>query len=162
MLHLNMTTNMFCCCCCLSFAGGKPYTVWTGHARYNESTSSQFPLDACAGQLGAGDSPLAPDGTRNLRLDQPFWRTLSITDTHAYIVNPARVERVLSVLDPTQCADPVDICYSDAMPAVLRVYTPTQPLCNLHDRTQKWEGWHSLGDHHVYYGDVFLGDLCDQ
>jgi hypothetical protein len=115
----------------------------------------------CRTPFDAGDSPLAPDGTRHQSLDQPFWRTLWITDTHAYIVNPARVQRVLSVLDLGQCADPVDICYSDAMATVLKVYTPTQPLCNLHDRTQKWEGWHTLETDHVYYGDIFLGDLCD-
>ena len=129
------------------YLGGKPFSDFnlTGQPFLNSSKTSLI-KDLCRGVFGKGSSPLAPDGSRELSQDQPYWRTTHMLNTHAYVVNPQRVNRLLSILEPRQHI-PIDILLAEAMGHNLNAFMTTQALCAGDIAPQKldaplpWEGF---------------------
>ena len=92
---------------------------------------ARFPELACSGKFGFGNSPLAPDGSRRLFLEQPFWQTKYTTNTEAYVVNTKRLDHILKVISPNiSWGRPIDVVYADAMRrGDLKGYMPTMAFC---------------------------------
>lgn len=67
---------------------------------YNDSSKETLRRDICRGAFGKGTAPLAPDGSRELSEDQPYCQIKCLLNTHAYVVNPKRIHRVMDVLKP--------------------------------------------------------------
>lgn len=146
------------------FIGGKPFTYFPEGHNFNSSTLRH---DICQGIHGKGDSPLAPDGSRQLSVDQPYWQVKSITNTHAYVVNPQRISQVMRILQP-QKDIPIDIHLADAMHrGDLNVYMPTQNWCSvyrnrtrqMHHPETKWGFFHIPGTGY-HYQDKLQLDNC--
>lgn len=114
------------------FLSGKPFTWYEDHARYfNESwTEEQVQAEVCRGRFGLGSSPLSPEGNRNLLVESDdYWRTLYMFNTHAYVVNPRSLDRLLELLKPTKHI-PIDVHLADAMESLtIRAYMTTMQLC---------------------------------
>jgi len=131
------------------FVGGKPYTDFTEglQKNFSDSTKDTLRRDICRGAFGKGDAPLAPDGSRELSVDQPYWKIKCILNTHAYVVNPKRVDRVMDVLRPQKTV-PVDQRLATAMErGTLNAYISTQEWCKGDSHSQKltepteWAGY---------------------
>lgn len=116
------------------FIGGKPFTYFSKHQAHVNTSADTLRRDICRGVFGKGESPLAPDGSRELLVDQPFWRITYITNTNGYVVNPQRIDRVMNVLKlPRGETKPIDIVLAGAMQrGDLKVYMPTQTWCVAH------------------------------
>jgi GR25 family glycosyltransferase involved in LPS biosynthesis len=145
------------------FIAGKPFTYFPlgNSSTFNGTTLRR---DICQGIHGKGDSPLAPDGTRQLSLDDPYWQIKYITNTHAYVVNPQRVGQVLNILKP-QANEPVDIRLADAMyRGDLNVYMPTQQWCfgdaRLNSIPKPWWGFYHIPGVGYEYQSQMLLDNC--
>jgi GR25 family glycosyltransferase involved in LPS biosynthesis len=133
------------------FIGGKPFTFFPPERMFAEGhnlSRSTLRHDICQGIHGMGDSPLAPDGSRQLSVDQPYWQIKYMTNTHAYVVNPQRVDQVLSILEPRE-NQPIDIRLAEAMQrGELNAYMPTQNWCSggqerLH-HPETWWGYYYI------------------
>lgn len=115
------------------YIGGKPYTDFPEglQKNFSDSTESTLRRDICRGAFGRGTAPLAPDGSRQLSEDQPYWQIKCILNTHAYVVNPRRVNRIMEVLKPQQ-TEPIDQRLASAMErgSELNVYMSTQNWCS--------------------------------
>jgi GR25 family glycosyltransferase involved in LPS biosynthesis len=105
-------------------------------------TRENFRQWACRGALGrSATGPFAPDGSRNLsittsvgtqQLQQLYWQTRYITNTHAYLVNPRRILRVLDVLEnPSRDYQvPIDIALAEAgQRGQLKLLMSTMEFC---------------------------------
>jgi hypothetical protein len=115
--------------------GGKHFTFFsanfTGKNFYRDSTKDTLDRDICRGLFGNGTGPRAPDGSRRLSEQQPYWQTTYTSNTHAYVLNPHRIGRILRVLTPRFEA-PIDIILAEAMArGEITAYTPTQDWCGI-------------------------------
>ncbi len=115
------------------YIGGKVFTDFAPNVSaehyYKDSNTDTLERDICRGLFGKGVSPLAPDGSRRLSEDQPYWRTLGTSNTHAYVLNPRRIDKILDALHPRKDI-PIDIAMGDAMyRGDLYGYMPTQDWC---------------------------------
>lgn len=113
------------------FLGGKPYTDFIQglQRNFSDATESTLRRDICRGAFGKGDGPLAPNGSRTLSSNDPYWRIFCMLNTHAYVVNPRRVDHVLKVLKPEKTV-PIDQRLASAMERNdLNVYIPPQNWC---------------------------------
>jgi GR25 family glycosyltransferase involved in LPS biosynthesis len=170
----------------LFFIGGKPISyhtkdplassIITKRDIQQEFTRLEFREWACKGGFGrSATGPFAADGSRNLSLDQDYWQTKYITNTHAYIVNPDRIERVLRVLEhPTRDYQvPVDIAFAEAAQSGdLKVFMSTMDHCvqSQLDRTltsrKRPTIWQGLYFHTDLKGrrvdDVFFSECPDK
>jgi GR25 family glycosyltransferase involved in LPS biosynthesis len=147
----------------LFYIGGKPFTYheedplpldWKNLTNTNmrKIPRSTFRELACQGVFGKSSTgPFAPDGSRNLSLKQPYWITRYITNTHAYVVNPQRIERVLRILEkPREYQVPLDIAWADTnRDGSLKAYIPTTEFCVQGDwptenrkKESLWKGWY--------------------
>jgi len=94
---------------------------------------TEFRQWTCRGALGrSATGPFAADGSRNLTLEQPYWRTKYITNTHSYLINPKSIERVLNLLEHPRLdySVPVDIVFANgAQNGQLNVYMSTMEYC---------------------------------
>lgn len=129
------------------YIGGKPFTRFSDELKFNFSDSTELTLrrDICRGAFGKGDSPLAPDASRQLSVDQPYWQVKYITNTHAYVINPRRVNRILEVIKPRKTV-PIDILLAMAMQnGNLTVYMSTELWCegnpNKLNEPAAWRGY---------------------
>ena len=127
------------------FLGGKPFTFFkkvtdptfnrmeVQHLR-TLSLDARAPLlrkYACTGNLSHGESPLAPDGSRQLSLDQAFWQTKYTTNLEAYVVNTKRINHILNIISPgPRSRRAIDIVYAEAMTSGrIKAYMPTMTFC---------------------------------
>lgn len=93
----------------LIYLGGKPFTHFRSELNpdTNNNDTNAIPSEeelrerSCIGTYGEGDSPMAPDGTRNhLHKIQTYYQINYITNTHAYAINPTSLPKLLQELDP--------------------------------------------------------------
>ncbi|KAL3923434.1 MAG: hypothetical protein SGARI_006219 [Bacillariaceae sp.] len=138
--------------------GGKPFseldrTFDDGTSKIDKPEDT-FQSLACQGFFGRSSTgPFAPDGSR--RIDpkrDDYWKTGYMTNTHAYVVNPKRLEHILHVLktatDNNGDIVPIDMVYGDAMHrGVLQAFMPTQEYCAqqthaLLKSPRPWEGFY--------------------
>jgi len=136
------------------YVGGKPFTnFYEGLAlNFSDATEQTIRRDICRGAFGKGESPLAPDGSRRLSQNDPYWQLKYMFNTHAYVVNPRRVHMVLKVLhlQPPQETLPVDDRLAKAMEGGdINVYMSTQCWCQGGDVDSKkmnepvdWAGYY--------------------
>lgn len=131
------------------YIGGKPFTQFRGPVhKFQDSNKDTLRRDICRGAFGLGDNPLAPDGTRNLTEDQPYWQNKYMTNTHSYVINPQRIENILQVLKPRENV-PIDILLADHMSRDLNVYMTTRVFCDSTPDVQlnepiAWPGYFSF------------------
>jgi len=114
------------------YIGGKPYSDFLEGLKMNftDATKSTLRRDICRGGFGKATGPLAPDGSRSLSQDDPYWQIIYILNTHAYVVNPKRIERMLDVLKPRRTT-PIDAYLAEAMErGALKAYMPTKNWCS--------------------------------
>jgi GR25 family glycosyltransferase involved in LPS biosynthesis len=123
------------------FVGGKPYSYmdkkfnYTTKIVWNESYPALFQDLACQGFFGKSSTgPFAPDGSRLLDLKDAYWKTGFMTNTHAYLVNPQRLEHVLEFLDALHKRQPyilpLDIRYANGFKnGYLNAYMTTEEYC---------------------------------
>jgi GR25 family glycosyltransferase involved in LPS biosynthesis len=157
------------------YIGGKPITYFKGPVRrFNDSTKDSLRRDICRGAFGLGSTPLAPDGTRNLTEDQPYWKNRYMTNTHSYVINPRRIENVLRVLEPKRNV-PIDILLAEHMSRDLNVYMTTRVFCHSDfnkklNETYAWRGYYgfsfrnlsdvhpALESHYLWQTQLALGN----
>jgi GR25 family glycosyltransferase involved in LPS biosynthesis len=145
----------------LLFIGGKPFSYHEVPIDISRIASGKPPFReiACQGVLGKSSTgPFAPDGSRQLfPEEQPYWKTGYITNSHAYVVNPQRIERILKYIEePKQHPAPIDIVLANAMRrGDLNAYMPSKEFCvqgRLRREKQQqpnlWEGYY----HHNQVG----------
>lgn len=123
------------------YLAGKPITYFPDKKKsYKPSLQeSEVRNKTCQGLYGKGSSPLAPDGSRNLAFSQPYWQTTYMANTHAYVLNPRRLEKVYNFLKPKKYI-PIDMLLADGMNyGDLRVFMTTMQLCHANHPGQKLE-----------------------
>ncbi len=160
------------------YVGGKPFSYYTLDPLrtdlkqkkniQKDFTRQEFRTIACQGGFGrTATGPFAPDGGRGLSITQPYWQTHYITNTHAYIVNPQRIHRLLHVLEHSlrDYQVPVDIAFAEAAQnGILKIFMSTMEFCvqqaigqqNKRQRTQPsaWQG--------LYYHRDLAGRRVDE
>ncbi|EJK56356.1 hypothetical protein THAOC_23775 [Thalassiosira oceanica] len=99
------------------FFGSRPISYFDDFngTKPGASTPSSLRQDICNGMFGKARGPLAPDGSRNISNHDPYWRASYLVHTHAYAVNPRRIEHVLKVLEGKQGHEPIDARFAKAM-----------------------------------------------
>jgi hypothetical protein len=103
----------------------------------NNNNKVKNQTDFCSRVYRTATGPLAPDGSRHLRPDQPYWKINYMTNIEAYVVNSRSLDKVLNVLDPYGGHDrhgdynfPGDIRLANAMNSGdLNVFMSPQKLC---------------------------------
>ena len=115
---------------CRIYLGGKHYTFWgQSDVKYDNQrgrVTGPFVRSVCLGVHGVGDSPLAPNGSRTISLNDTYWRTLETTNTHAIVYNPLKIERILRSIHPEGAGNtaepprPFDVILADEMRHNLR------------------------------------------
>jgi hypothetical protein len=95
--------------------------------------------------FGKATGPLAPDGSRNISRSDPYWRAMYHVHTHAYVVNPDRIERVLAVLEEKVGHEPIDQRLANAMASEsLIAYMTSENMCEqaslMSTYTPGWDG----------------------
>lgn len=169
------------------FIGGKPFTYYDNahtsmlpkELRHNtrdlrmDLKDEKFRQLACDGAFGpSATGPFAPDGTRQLSIQQKYWQTRYTTNTHAYVVNPASIHKLLLLLEKKPIHNyqvPVDIAYADAMRAgVLNVYMPTTEYCfqgdwkknENHASVRQWKGLYIANGYTSFRSNDMLFPEC--
>jgi len=163
------------------FVGGKPFTYYVSSTSISDElkarksvqnfTNTEFREVACNGGFGnASTGPFAPDGGRNLSVDQPFWQTKYSTNLHAYLVNPQRIDRILDILEhPPRGQEPIDIIFAEAARSnILKCLLLTEDHCIQQDirddrkpaLPQKWEGYYNFHGLQDYHWNDLLFDEC--
>lgn len=115
----------------LLFIGGRPISYFHEFNRVS-SFGAQFSLrhDICTGVFGKASGPLAPDGSRNISRSDPYWRAMYLVHTHAYVLNPVRMQRVLGVLEGKEGHEPIDQRLATAMAnSRLVAYMTPENIC---------------------------------
>lgn len=155
------------------FLGGKPFSyhhtdplitrLATKKDIRHDFSRGEFREWACRGGFGRSTTgPFAPDGTRNLTLNQDYWKIKYITNTHSYILNPKRLEKVLHVLEnPTrEYQVPVDIALAEAgQRGELNMFMSPLEYCiqhkkdQIHQHPSTWKG--------LYYHKDLDGNRLD-
>jgi len=121
------------------FIGGRPISYFHHFDKtmLNEATGTSLRRDICKGMFGKAVGPRAPGGGRNISRGDPFWRAMYLVHTHAYVLNPDRIERVLEVLerkDDSDVADPIDQRLANSMASGgLIAYMSAENLCEQAD-----------------------------
>ena len=125
----------------LFYIGGKAFTYFDHIARTKGNKPRKIKLEnttfealACEGKFGIGNSPLAPDGSRNISEADLYWQTTYLANTEAYVVNPKRLRNILNIVDPLKATQerprPIDIVLADAMKMKsLNVYLTPREYC---------------------------------
>ena len=154
--------SVVCAAAIRIYLGGKYFTFWgrsdVKYENHQGRVAGPFMHSVCLGERGSGDSPLAPDVSRQILLNDSYWQTLETTNTHAIVYNPLRMERILPIIQPEGAVGspepprPFDVKLADAMRFKLRgrccccatvqyhndpddpgsfaaVYTPPRPIC---------------------------------
>ena len=147
------------------YVGAKPFSFYFKAPMIQElkktrGTQANFSQEEweewlCQGKFGPVDTgPFAPDGGRNLSLNQPYWRTRYALNTHAYLVNPKRIDRILHMLEhPPRGQEPIDIMFAFAgKDGDLKKYMTTMEYCLQKsmtkdvqiDKPRLWEGYYTV------------------
>ncbi len=146
------------------FVGGKPFSYYNldpsnqelrDRKNLDNFTDEEFERMVCQGGFGPTNTgPFAPDGGRNLSLDQPYWQTKYITNLQSYILNPDRIDRILHLLEhPQRDQVPIDIAFAEAATSnVLKILMTTMDYCvqeNVEndierDQPSIWEGYYNV------------------
>jgi GR25 family glycosyltransferase involved in LPS biosynthesis len=135
----------------LFMIGGKPFSYLSKRFSIskrriiaNRSHPELFHELACQGYFGnSSTGPFAPNGSRRINPQHDaYWKIEYMTNTHAYVVNPHRLEKVVHLLNTAHDNNltgivPVDIVYAEAMRAgKLNAYMPTQEYCHQQEKKQ--------------------------
>jgi len=129
------------------FIGGRPISYFHefNHTTSNQSRVVQPSLrhDICTGMFGKASGPLAPDGSRNISRSDPYWRAMYLVHTHAYVLNPNRIERVVAVLEGNEGHEPIDQRLAKAMANTrLIAYMTPENICEQSDLISTYTpGW---------------------
>jgi hypothetical protein len=146
------------------YVGGKPFTYYfeppmtqefKNRGRLSNFSREEFEELVCQGRFGTtATGPFAPDGGRNLSLDQPYWQTKYLTNTHSYVVNPERIDRILHLLEhPPRGQEPIDIMFADAAKlGFLKNFMTTMEFCFQKsmkedpqlEQPRIWEGYYNV------------------
>ena len=129
------------------FFGGRPISYFHEFSGTKSGASNPSSLrhDICSGMFGKARGPLAPDGTRNISNCDPYWRASYLVHTHAYAINPRRIDRVLEVLEGKQGHESIDARFAKAMDSgMLAAYMTPENICEQSDLmsyyTPNWDG----------------------
>ncbi|KAG7340843.1 glycosyltransferase family 25 LPS biosynthesis protein [Nitzschia inconspicua] len=169
----------------LFMIGGKPFSYLSSKPLNttivaNKTNPDLFQQLACQGVFGTSlTGPFAPQ-SRSRYIDptrDAYWKIEYMTDTHAYVVNPLRLEYLVdflgSIHQQITYMRPIDITYADAMRSGhIQAYMPTQEYCRQHSSQHQelfkahptsWKGyyhhpsWQRLWDNQPYeYGPMFF------
>ena len=163
------------------FVGAKPFSYYYPDPLRRELkkrnllsnfSHAEFEQLLCEGQFGRTPTgPFAPDGGRNLSLDLPYWRIKYITNTQSYLVNPARLDRILHLLEhpPRRHQEPIDIMLAEAgRSGGLNLFMTTMEYCfqipmdhdRQVDRPRIWEGFYHVEGMNDYRWGTMLHSKC--
>ena len=171
----------------LLFIGGKPFTYFKNVTNVTFDTTELQNLKslsakaksqrvrklACSGLFGNGESPLAPDGSRRLTLEQEFWQTKYTTNTEAYVVNTKRIDHILNLISKNiRSRRAIDLVYADAMTTgQIKAYMPTLTFCTQGrarriDKPFPWMGYFGLrpanytGSFHYHWDELYFPECA--
>ncbi|KAG7373547.1 hypothetical protein IV203_034271 [Nitzschia inconspicua] len=167
----------------LFMIGGKPFSYLSSKPLNTKIVANKTKPDlfqelACQGIFGTSlTGPFAPQN-RSRFIDptrDAYWKIEYMTNTHAYVVNPLRLEYLVdflgSIHQQITFMRPIDITYADAMRnGHIQAYMPTQEYCRQHSPQEllkahptPWIGyyhhpsWQRLMDDEPYeYGPIFF------
>ncbi len=161
----------------MMFVGGKPFSYYypdllspdkKDRRSIRNFTDEEFERISCEGGFGGtATGPFSPNGDRNLSLNQSYWQIKYITNTHAYIVNPKRIDHVLEVLEhPPQGQVPIDIMFAEAARRdALKIYMTTMEQCVQKPKENDskdglpriWKGYYCVrGLQNYRWNDIFF------
>lgn len=106
------------------------------------ATSASLRSDICRGAFGKAAGPLAPDGSRNISNNDPYWRAMYLIDSEAYVLNPNRLGVVLGVLEDQvdDGHEPVDQRLARYMAmGKIHAYSSAQQLCIQEHSDPDWD-----------------------